>query len=675
MRETNGAPPPEVLWEPTDSSKDGTNILRYMRWLEEYRHLKFQSYEATWQWSVTEIESFWESLWVFFDVRASAPYSRVLSERNMPGVRWFEGARLNYVEQVFRNASPTRPALIYQSELRPLGEISWVELYREVASVAAALRGLGVRSGDRAVALMPNIPETVVAFLACASMGVIWSSCSPDFGGPSIIDRFKQIEPKVLFAVDGYRYNGHDFDTGSIVSELRKSLPTLKKAVIVPYLNEDTDREGATDILWWDDLLSHKVDLVYEQVGLDHALWILYSSGTTGLPKPIVQGHGGILLEHLKSLSLHLDLKPEDKFFWFTTTGWMMWNFVIGGLLVGSTVLLYDGCPSWPDASALWKFAERGGATFLGISPAYISSCMKNGLKPGESHDLSRLRGMGASGSPLGPEGFKWIYESVKQDLWFACISGGTDLCTAFVGGCPLLPVHAGEMQCRCLGAKVEAFDELGSSVVEQLGELVITEPMPSMPLFFWNDEGQKRYKKSYFEVYHGVWRHGDWIKITNRGSVLIYGRSDSTINRFGIRMGTSEMYRTIEEMPEVVDSLVVDLEVLGGTSYMPLFIVLKAGVKLDDELKRKIKEKVRRTLSPRHVPDQIFDIPEVPRTLNGKKMEVPIKKILTGIPIEKAINRDSMSNPESINCFLDFVVMLKRVGVPRKSAHDQCVE
>lgn len=646
----------EVLWEPPDSFVEKSNIGGYIGWLKENRGLEFQTYDSLWEWSVTEPKTFWESVWEFFNVKASASYSGVLSGGTMPEVKWFEGAKLNYAEHIFRNSSQTRPALIFQSELQPLCEISWDELYHKVASVASALRAMGVQKGDRAVALLPNIVEAVVAFLASASLGVIWSSCSPDFGAPTIIDRFKQIEPKVLFAIDGYRYNGQDFDTSKVVSELQEALPTLEKTVLVQYKRKSADITRSTSTLLWDDIHSERVELSYEQVEFDHPLWILYSSGTTGLPKPIVHGHGGILLEHLKSHSLHLDLKPTDRLFWFTTTGWMMWNFIVGGLLVGSTVVLYDGSPSWPDAGALWKFAERSGATFFGTSAAYISSCMKIGMTPGKNHDLSKVKAIGSTGSPLAPDGFKWVYEFVKRDVWLACISGGTDICTSLVGSCPLLPVHAGEMQCRCLGVKVEAFDEQGHAVVDQVAELVVTEPMPSMPLCFWNDEGHKRYRESYFDMYPGIWRHGDWIKITRRGSAQIYGRSDSTINRHGVRMGTSEMYRVVEELPEVMDSLVLDLEVLGGAPYMPLFVVLKQDVELSNELKRKITEKIRRALSPRHVPDEVFAIPEVPRTLNGKKMEVPIKKILTGIPPEKAVNPDSMRNPESIKHFVGLV-------------------
>ncbi|HEY6410582.1 MAG TPA: acetoacetate--CoA ligase, partial [Ktedonobacteraceae bacterium] len=557
----------------------------------------------------------------------------------------------------FRNATASRPAALFRSERHHLVEVPWSALYDKVGAVAHALRGMGVQRGDRVVAYMPNIPETLIAFLACASMGAIWSSCSPDFGNNSVIDRFKQIEPKVLFAVDGYQYGGRTFDRRSIIGELQQSLPTLEKTVLVSYLYEDrqSDTGGLSNAVAWEDLLQHSAELVFEQVPFDHPLWVLYSSGTTGLPKAIVQGHGGILLEHLKSLNLDMNLKPQDKFFWFTTTGWMMWNLLIGGLLVGSMVLLYDGSPAFPDIGTLWQFAEDSGMTFFGASAAYIGSCMKAEIEPGKTYDLSALRGIGSTGSPLPPEGFQWIYEHVKRDVWLASISGGTDVCSSFVGGSVLLPVYAGELQCRSLGVKVEAYDEQGRPLVDKVGELVITEPMPSMPVYFWNDAEGKRYRESYFDMYPEVWRHGDWIMITSRGSAIIYGRSDSTINRQGIRMGSSEIYRIVEGLPEVLDSLVIGVELPGGRYYMPLFVVLKEGEELDDALKAKIKERLRRGISPHHVPDEIFAIPAVPRTLSGKKLEVPVKKLFMGVPAEKAISTDAMGNPQSIAYFVEF--------------------
>lgn len=648
-----------ILWQPSAELRDQASMTRYMRWLEAQHGTSFDDYAALWQWSVADIERFWASIWEFFDIKSSAPYAEVLSQREMPGARWFTGARINFAEHVFRNASTERPALIFQSELQPLTEISWRELQQKVAAIAAALRGLGVQPGDRVVAYMPNIPEAVVAVLACASIGAIWSSCSPDFGSPSVIDRFKQIEPKVLIAVDGYHYGGKPQDRRSVVAELQQALPTLEKTLLVAYLDRAAGTAELPNTLAWNDLLGNEAELSFEQVSFDHPLWVLYSSGTTGLPKPIVQSQGGILLEHLKSISLQKDLKPEDRFFWFSTTGWMMWNFLVGGLLVGCTILLYDGSPGWPDLGRLWEFAQNTGMTCFGTSAAYIAACMKAGIEPNKTYDLSRLRSMGSTGSPLPPEGFQWVYDHIKPDLWLVSTSGGTDVCTSFVTGCPLLPVYRGEIQCRALGADVQSWNESGQPVIDEVGELVITQPMPSMPLYFWNDPDSQRYQESYFEMFPGVWRHGDWIKITSRDSLVIYGRSDSTINRQGVRMGTSEIYRTVEDIPEVLDSLVVDLEGLGGSSYMPLFVVLKPGVELDDDLKTRINTRIRSSLSPRHVPNEIYAIPEIPRTLSGKKLEVPVKKIMLGVPIEKAANPDSMSNPQVLRYFVDLAASL----------------
>ncbi|HEX6292339.1 MAG TPA: acetoacetate--CoA ligase [Herpetosiphonaceae bacterium] len=642
-----------ILWEPSAALKEQASITRYMRWLNETRGLAFDDYAALWEWSIADVERFWASIWEFFEIQSSTPYTAVLSQREMPGARWFPSAHLNFAEHIFRNAAADRPALIFQSERQPLTEIGWDELRRKVASIAATLREMGVQRGDRVVAYLPNIPEAVIALLACASIGAIWSSCSPDFGSPSVIDRFSQIAPKVLIAVDGYHYGGKAQDRRSVVAELQRALPTLERTVLVAYLDRVVGTADLPRTVAWDDLLAREADLSFEQVPFDHPLWVLYSSGTTGLPKPIVQSQGGILLEHLKSVSLHLDLKPEDRFFWFSTTGWMMWNFLVGGLLVGCTILLYDGSPGWPDMGRLWGFAQNTGMTSFGTSAAYIAACMKAGIEPNKAYDLSRLKSMGSTGSPLPPEGFQWVYEHVKPDLWLISTSGGTDVCTSFVTGCPLLPVYRGEIQCRALGDDVQAWDEQGQPLVDEVGELVVTQPMPSMPLYFWNDPDHKRYCESYFEMFPGVWRHGDWIKITSRGSVVIYGRSDSTINRQGVRMGTSEIYRTVEGIPDVLDSLVVDLEGLGGASYMPLFVVLKPGVELSDELKTRINAQIRSSLSPRHVPNEIFAIPEIPRTLSGKKLEVPVKKIMMGVPVARAANPDSMSNPHVLDYFV----------------------
>ncbi|MFP4439908.1 MAG: acetoacetate--CoA ligase [Chloroflexaceae bacterium] len=651
-----------VLWEPSDALVHHSTMYAYMQWLNAHYGLSVDTYGQLWEWSVEHIADFWRSIWDFFEVEAAQPATEVLANHTMPGHRWFVGAELNYAQQVFRHATSDQPAILFQSELQPLVALSWAELEQQVASVAAGLREMGVQRGDRVVGYLPNIPAAVIAFLACAGIGAVWSSCSPDFGSPSVIDRFTQIEPKVLFAVDGYKYGGKSFARRSVIAELQQALPTLEQTILIPYLDPAATVDTLPNTRLWSSLLAVEATLTFEPVPFAHPLWVLYSSGTTGLPKPIVQGQGGILLEHLKSLSLHLDLKPGDRFFWFTTTGWMMWNFLVGGLLLGCTILLYDGSPAWPDMNVLWEFAAETKMSFFGTSAGYITACMQNELEPARRFDLRALRGVGSTGSPLSPEGFQWVYNHVRADLLLASISGGTDVCTAFVGGCPILPVHAGEIQCRCLGVKAEAFDAQGEPVIDEVGELVITEPMPSMPLFFWNDPGNQRYIESYFSLYPGIWRHGDWVKITARGSVVIYGRSDSTINRMGVRMGTSEIYRAVQTVPEVVQSLVIDLQVQ-GKDYMPLFVVLREDAVLDANLKTRMKAAIRQALSPRHIPDEIFTIPDVPRTLSGKILEVPVKKILMGIPVEKAANPDSMSNPQSLQYFVDLAARLNQAG------------
>jgi len=645
----------ELLWEPSAESIERASMTRYMRWLAAERGLSFDDYDSMWRWSATEIEAFWASVWDFFEVEASTPYSEVLPDRRMPGADWFPGARLSYPQHIFRNRDDADVAVRHASELRELGELTWGELRDQVARTAAGLRELGVERGDRVVAYMPNIPETLVAFLASASLGAIWSSCSPDFGASSVIDRFAQIEPKVLLCVDGYRYGGRDFDRTDVVVGLQAAMPSLERTVVLPYLASEPDISRLDRAVTWEELLDagDGAPLEFEQVPFDHPLWVLYSSGTTGLPKAIVQGHGGILLEQLKKLNLHVDAQEGDRLFWFTTTGWMMWNFLVGGLLTPASIVLYDGSPGHPDMGVLWDLAERTGMTCFGTSASYIAACMKAGTEPGSGRDLSALRSVGSTGSPLSPEGFEWVYEHVGRDTWLFSTSGGTDVCTAFVGGVPLLPVYRGELQGRALGAKVEAFDEAGNSIIDAVGELVITEPMPSMPLYLWGDDDGSRYHASYFDVYPGVWRHGDWIEITSRGTAVIYGRSDSTINRQGVRMGTSEIYRAVQGIPEVTDALVVDIPKPGTEGWMPLFVVLADGQTLTDELTAEIKRRIRELCSPRHVPDEVYEIAEVPRTLSGKVLEVPVKRILTGTPPEAAASRDSLANPESLDYFV----------------------
>ena len=640
----------------------------YMRWLERERGLSFENYAALWQWSVDELKDFWASIWEYFEVESSGDFAQVLAERKMPGARWFEGAELNYAEHIFRGKSDDEVAVLHASELRELGEITWGELRQRTAAVAAGLRDLGIGKGDRVVAYLPNGPEALIAFFATASIGAIWSSCSPDFGPSSAVDRFAQIEPKVMFTVDGYRYGGKDFDRLEQVAEIAVQIPTLERIVMVSYLSESPDLSrlegpGApTPPMTWGQLaeLGGDAELRFERIPFDHPLWVLYSSGTTGLPKAIVQGHGGILLEHLKKMSLHVDAQAGDRIFWFTTTGWMMWNFLVSCLLTPASIVLYDGNPGHPDMGVLWDLADRTGMTCFGTSASYVAACMKAGLEPGAGRDLSRLRAIGSTGSPLAPEGFDWIYRHVGEDTWLFSTSGGTDVCTAFVGGVPLLPVYRGELQGRSLGAAVEAWDEEGNAVIDEVGELVITEPMPSMPVFFWGDEDGSRYREAYFERYPGVWRHGDWIEITSRGTAVIYGRSDSTINRQGVRMGTSEIYRAVASVPQVVDALVVDVPKPGTEGWMPLFVVLAEGEELDEDLVDEIKRRVREQCSPRHIPNEVLEITEVPRTLSGKVLEVPVKRILTGEPPEKAVSRDSLANPSSLDYFVELARGLK---------------
>jgi len=641
----------EVLWQPPAAFRDATGITRYMRWLAEHERRPFADYDALWQWSVRDLEAFWASLWSFFGIKASTPYARVLPQRRMPGARWFEGARLNYAEHVFRNATPDHPALVACAEARPAAHVSWAELERQVGAVAAALREMGVQPGDRVVSYLPNLPQTVVAFLACASLGAIWSSCSPDMGTRAVVDRFRQIEPKVLFAVDGYVYGGKPFDRTGTVAEIARALTSLEHVVFLSSLGRGAPA-GLPPTVAWEAVLRRSAPLAFAQVPFDHPLWIVYSSGTTGVPKAIVHGHGGIVLEHLKTLVLHQDMRPGDRFFWMSSTGWIVWNLLVGGLLAGCTIVTFDGNPGYPDPGAIWRAVGETRVRHFGCGAALVASTMKAGATPRTVADLSALEVLSTTGSPLPIEAFEWVYAGVKRDLWLAPISGGTDVACGFVGGCPILPVTAGEMQCRMLGVAARAFDERGREVVGEVGELVITEPMPSMPLYFWNDPGDARYRESYFEMYPGKWRHGDWIRITARGTNVIYGRSDTTINRYGIRMGTAEIYRAVEDMPEIVDSLVVDLEYLGRPSFMPLFVVLADGVALDDALKARIKERIRTLASARHVPNEIYAIDAVPRTLTGKKMELPVRKILLGARADNVASADAMANPESLASF-----------------------
>lgn len=650
-----------LLWQPSPQRLERARMTRFLAWLSEHRGLKFNDYHALWQWSVDEVEAFWGALWDYYAIPHSTPYTRVLAERKMPGTRWFEGARLNYAECMLRHARPGKAAIAFESELVPYTEVTWDRLAADVAALAATLRRMGVVEGDRVVAYMPNIPQTIVALLAVTSIGAIWSSASPDMGHISVIDRFRQIEPKVLLAVDGYRYGGRDFDRRGVVAEIAQALPSMTNVILVPYLDPSARADAYQGGMGWAEAVGSPATLEFAQVPFDHPLWVVYSSGTTGMPKPIVHGHGGTVIEAIKGTDLHLDVGSEDRFLWFSSTNWIVWNLLVNTMNVGATVLQFDGNPGYPDMSRLWKFAERAGATFFGASAAYIAQCMKAGIEPRAITDVSRIRAIGSTGSPLPVDGYRWVYEKINADILLASISGGTDPGAAFVGACPILPQYAGEMQCRCLGAAIYAYDDGGRALTDEVGELVCALPMPSFPLYFWNDHDGKRYFESYYDTYPGVWRHGDWIKITPRGGAIIYGRSDSTINRHGIRMGSAEIYRVVEAVPEVADSLVVDLEYLGRESWMPLFVVLREGAQLTDELRERIKGRVRADLSARHVPNDIFAIPEVPRTLNGKKLEVPIKRLLLGQALEKVVNRDSMVNPASLAWFIAFAAERER--------------
>jgi len=645
----------DVLWEPPADVRRHSRIGHYLDWLEARRGLTFTGYQDLWEWSVTDLDAFWTTIWDYFEV--GPPTSPALAERGMPGARWFPSARLNYAAHLLREAGDDgTPAVLARSQTRGPVDLTAGELRRRVAAARAGLARLGVGPGDRVVAYLPNIPETLVAFLATASLGAIWASCAPEFGTRSVLDRFSQIDPKVLLTIDGYRYGAKPIDRTAEVAAIRAGLPNLAATVAVPYLDPGPAPAGIPGAVGWEELLAEDGPLSFEAVPFDHPLYILYSSGTTGLPKPIVHGHGGILLEHAKQLALSLDLGPGDRFFWFSTTGWMMWNLLISGLAVGSALVLFDGDLGHPDLSMLWRLAEETGMTYFGASAPFLMACRRAGLEPAEIADLSRLRGVGSTGAPLPPEGFRWVYEAVTTGAQLNSVSGGTDVCSAFVGACPMLPVREGRISGRALGAKVEAFGPDGRPVVGEQGELVITEPMPSMPVGFWGDSDGSRYRAAYFDDFPGVWRHGDWIAFDDDGSCVISGRSDSTLNRGGVRLGTAEFYSVVEGFPEVADSLVVHLEDQAeggiGMGELLLFIAPAEGVEVDDGLKGRIAAELRRSLSPRHVPDAIHGVGGIPRTLSGKKLEVPVKRILTGTPTDVAASRGALANPDALDAF-----------------------
>ncbi|MDQ4011011.1 MAG: acetoacetate--CoA ligase [Actinomycetota bacterium] len=633
---------PRILWEPDPATVACSRMAAFRRWLASARGVVAADYDELWRWSVADLEGFWGAFAEFAGVRFHAVPQRVLADASMPGARWFPGATLNYAEQALAlepGKGDDDPAVVFCREDGFRDQLSFGQLRQRVAAARSALASLGVSRGDRVVALAPNSPDTLVAFLATASLGAVWASCSPDFGIRAIADRFSQLAPTVLIAVNGYCYGGRYYDIRSTVDALDRQIPSLR-ATVTPAR--------------WDDLLAaHSgAELAFEAVDFDHPLWVLYSSGTTGLPKGIVHGHGGIVVEHLKILMLQADLGPGERFFWFSTTGWMMWNFLISGLLVGATIVLYDGSPVYPDTGALWRLAEAEGITYFGTSAPFIQACRKAGLRPGVELDLTALRAIGSTGAPLAAEGFRWITEEVGPYVQICSVSGGTDLCTAFVGSAPDVPVWEGEISCRALGAAVVALDEAGAVVHDEVGELVITKPMPSMPVSFWNDPDGARLHEAYFDMYPGRWRHGDWIKITPRRSCVIYGRSDATLNRGGVRMGTAEFYTVVEGLDEVLDSLIIDTSGAGQEGELLCFLVLAAGVPLAD-VEPRLRVALRESLSPRHVPNRFIVVEEVPRTLNGKKCEVPVKKILTGVDPARAVSTDALRNPNALAPFV----------------------
>lgn len=649
----------ELLWTPSAAQVEDANVTRFTKWLARERGLQFASYEDLWRWSVAELEEFWQAIWDYFGVESSAAPTRVLGKRTMPGAEWFPGARLNYAQHVLRNERAGSDAVLFMSETAPLRGVAWENFAGQVRILATRLRELGVGPGDRIAAYMPNIPETMIAMLATTSNGAIWGCCSPDFGSRGVIDRFQQLSPKVLFCVDGYRYGGKAFHRNKELAEIIAAMDGLEHVVYLPYLDVEVQRSPSENALPWSELLAHaavsKEEFEFEQVPFGHPLWVLFSSGTTGLPKAIVQSHGGILLEQLKLQHFHMDFRAGERAFFYTTTGWMMWNFLVSMPLSGVCPVLYDGNPAYPAPDTLWRVAQDSKASFFGASPAYVDRMAKAGIVPRERFDLSQLRAIMPAGSPVSPECTAWFYGNVKKDVWIATGSGGTDCCTGFVGGVPTQPVYAGEIQGRSLGVAAYAFNERGESVVDEVGELVLTQPMPSMPIYFWSDQDGARYRESYFDTYPGVWRHGDFFRVNGRGGCFVLGRSDATLNRQGVRIGTAEIYRALAQIEEVEDSLVVNLDLPGGKFFMPLFLKLIDGLRLNAELERKICERLRREYSPRHVPDRIIQAPGVPMTITRKKMEVPVRKILMGVPVEQAANRHAMANPETLDFFVNY--------------------
>ncbi len=652
----------ELLWTPSATTVESSNVVHFLHWLRRHRALSLADYDALWHWSVTDTSGFWAAIWDYFEVRSDTPYLRVVDRQTMPGAKWFEGSRVNYAEHLLRHEA-TRPAgaiaFHHHSETRESGSLSWAETGRQVRILATRLRALGIGPGDRVASYLPNVPEAAIAMMATVAIGAVWASASPEFGARTVIDRYAQIEPKLLLVADGYRFAGRVYDRSREAREIAAALPTLTHVIWLPYLYPDKASPPVDEALDWNDLLAHpevpRTDFRYERVAHDHPLWVLFSSGTTGLPKAIVHSHVGVLVEHLKLTSFHLNLKPGSTMFFHSTTGWMMWNLVIASLLTGASAVLHDGSPFHPAPDRLWQIAAETGTTHFGASPTFVQMMEKADLRPGSSHDLSRIEAISVSGAPSTPETFAWFYRAVKRDVWVSSQSGGTEIVSGFVGASPTLPVRAGEIQARMLGMDVHAWHDDGSEAIDEVGELVCVKPFPSMPLRFWNDPDGQRYREAYFDSFPGVWRHGDFIRINKRGGAYIHGRSDSTLNRNGIRIGTAEVYRVVEQIDAVADSLIVCCALPGGRWFMPLFVRLKPGCLLDERLIATIKDRLRGDCSPRHVPDRIYEVESIPYTLTGKKMEVPVRKLLMGQTPEKVASRDAMIDPDAIDWFVRF--------------------
>jgi acetoacetyl-CoA synthetase len=650
----------ELLWTPSPERIKRARLTQYRDWLARNRGRQFEDYEALWRWSTTDLDGFWQSLWDFFGIEGSKPATAVLGKRTMPGAEWFPGAEINYARHMLRHERPDTTAVLHLNERQGLAPISWEELGGKVRIVATQLRKLGVKRGDRVVAYVTNVPEALIAMLATTSLGAIWSSCGPDFGTPGVLDRFSQLEPTVLLHVDGYQYGGKPFDRRGEVEKILARLTSVKHVIQLPYLDPVNRRRLTPGTIFWDELLDHppvaKADFTYEEVPFDYPLWILFSSGTTGLPKPIMHSHGGILIEQLKHVAFNFDMRAGERIFFFTTTGWMMWNFLVSSLLSDVVPVLYDGNPAWPDGDLLWKMVQDSKAQLFGASPTYQAILEKNGVVPRTRFDLSSLQSVTLAGSPVTPECQAWFFANVKADAWVSPGCGGTDICSGFVGGVVTLPQYAGEIQARCLGVAVHVIGENGEFVTDEVGEMVVTQPMPSMPVGFWNDAGHKRFSETYFEDFPGLWRQGDFYRINSRGGCFVLGRSDATLNRHGIRIGTSEIYRSVCAVPGVEDALIVNLDLPGGKFFMPLFVKLAEGRVLDAAMQDQIRDHLRREYTPRHVPDKIFAVPGIPYTISGKRMEVPVRRILSGFPLAKAANRDAMSNPQSLDFFVDYM-------------------